>query len=466
MPFFAYAPTSILTSICVASTQSDNKFHTLIKIITAKSPLHDQTDPNKEGADRTRHLICLKLNLVNLLLQGIYKKSYAYQKPKIHAYLLRCRSIFSITSRPVIFCSQIKPSKFTMRHLLKSVFLLSAVSFALLPSPVFADDATDAGKLLRAGQLPEAMQKVDAVLAQRPKDAQMRFLKGLILAEQNKNPEAITIFTKLTDDYPELPEPYNNLAVLYASSGQYDKARTALEMAIRTNPTYGTAHENLGDIYAKLASQAYDKALQLDSANSGAKLKLTLVKSLIGNTTGGSNPKTALPVATVATQANNQNPVSKLPAAPAVVAKTEASSAKVAANKVEMQTPKAEAKPATKTPTANTDQSDILKATEDWAKAWSSKDTNAYLAHYAKDFQTPKNESRKAWAEERRARIEGKGRINVKIEAPKVTIDGHTASVKFRQIYSSDQLTANSRKSLEMAKQDGKWLIKAERTGN
>jgi tetratricopeptide (TPR) repeat protein len=354
-----------------------------------------------------------------------------------------------------------------MRHLLKSVFALSVVSFALLPAPSFADDATDAGKLLRAGQLPEAMQKVDAVLAQRPKDAQMRFLKGLILAEQNKNPEAITIFTKLTDDFPELPEPYNNLAVLYASSGQYDKARTALEMAIRTNPTYGTAHENLGDIYAKLASQAYDKALQLDSANSGAKLKLTLVKSLIGNTTGGSNPKTAMPPTQVTAQAANQSPASKLAATPTVTTKTEPSAAKVAAVKVEPPTTKVDAKPATKAAVAvNTDQSDILNATENWAKAWSSKDTNAYLAHYAKDFQTPKNESRKAWAEERRARIEGKGRINVKIETPKVTIDGHTASVKFRQIYSSDQLTANSRKSLELVKQDGKWLIKAERTGN
>ncbi len=360
-----------------------------------------------------------------------------------------------------------KPSQFTMRHLLKSVFALSVVSFALLPAPSFADDASDAGKLLRAGQLPEAMQKVDAVLAQRPKDAQMRFLKGLILAEQNKNAEAITIFTKLTDDYPELPEPYNNLAVLYASSGQYDKARTALEMAIRTNPTYGTAHENLGDIYAKLASQAYDKALQLDSANSGAKLKLTLVKSLIGNTTGGSNPKTAMPAATAAPQIANQTAVSKPAATPVTLAKTEPAPAKMAAIKVEPAAPKVETKPVTKVAAAtNTDQSDILKATEDWAKAWSSKDTNAYLAHYAKDFQPPKNESRKAWAEERRARIEGKGRISVKIETPKVTVDGHTASVKFRQIYSSDQLTANSRKSLEMVKQDGKWLIKAERTGS
>src|SRR2546425_9737176 len=78
-----------------------------------------------------------------------------------------------------------------------------------------------------------------------------------------------SIFTKLTQDYPELPEPYNNLAVIYASQGQYEKARAALEQSIRTHPSYATAYENLGDVYAKLASQAYDKALQLDSSNSG-----------------------------------------------------------------------------------------------------------------------------------------------------------------------------------------------------
>ncbi len=59
------------------------------------------------------------------------------------------------------------------------------------------------------------------------------------------------MFTKLSEDYPELPEPYNNLAVLYAQQKQYDKARTALEMAIRTHPSYAIAYENLGDIYAK-----------------------------------------------------------------------------------------------------------------------------------------------------------------------------------------------------------------------
>ena len=137
----------------------------------------------------------------------------------------------------------------------------------LAASPVRADDVQDAAKLLKAGQHQQALERVNKVLAAKPRDPQARFLKGLIYTEQGNAKEAIEIFTKLTQDFPELPEPYNNLAVIYASQGQYEKARSALEQSIRTHPSYATAYENLGDVYAKLASQAYDKALQLDSSN-------------------------------------------------------------------------------------------------------------------------------------------------------------------------------------------------------
>src|SRR5678816_1903658 len=116
-------------------------------------------------------------------------------------------------------------------------------------------------------------------------NAKARFLKGVTLTEQGKTQEAIDTFLKLTQDYPNLPEPYNNLAVIYAGQGQYDKARAALEQSIRTHPSYATAYENLGDVYAKLASQAYDKALQLDKSNSGAQNKLSLVRELVGGPT-------------------------------------------------------------------------------------------------------------------------------------------------------------------------------------
>ncbi|HNZ90903.1 MAG TPA: tetratricopeptide repeat protein, partial [Acidovorax sp.] len=80
---------------------------------------------------------------------------------------------------------------------------------------------------------------------------------------------------------PELPEPYNNLAVIYASQNQLDKARTALEMAVRNNPAYAAAHENLGDIYARQAYQSYAKAQKLEANNAAVKSKLALVRQLL-----------------------------------------------------------------------------------------------------------------------------------------------------------------------------------------
>lgn len=334
-----------------------------------------------------------------------------------------------------------------MQSSLKHCLVALSLCASLTPALCYADDANDASKLYKAGQLNEALKKIDTVLTQKPKDAQMRFLKGIILTEQNKSTEAITVFSKLTDDFPELPEPYNNLAVLYASNGQYVKASAALEMAIRTNPTYGTAHENLGDVYAKLASQSYDKALQLDSGNSTAKLKLSLVKNLIGNTAGAVNPKmapkSAAPFNPVANVSNNTKVAETKPTAP------------VAA----IATPVAK-------PAANTDKDAALNLLASWAKAWSSQEVNKYLNFYAKDFQTPKGESRQAWAQDRRERIEGKGKINVRIDDANVSLDGNTATVKFKQFYSSDRLSATSRKVLVLTKQDGKWLIKQERSGS
>jgi tetratricopeptide (TPR) repeat protein len=327
--------------------------------------------------------------------------------------------------------------------------LLIAVFVVL---PVHADDLAGVTKLVRAGQYAEALSMANGFLAKHPRDAEMRFMKGVILTEQKNSDEAIVVFTKLTQDYPELPEPYNNLAVLYAANGQYDKARQALDAAIRTNPAYATAYENLGDIHAKLASQAYDKALQLDSGNAAAKSKLTLLRTLTGNSALNSKPSAVTKPATVMVAAAS-------PSAPAVpVQKSAVAPEPEKSVKPAKQAPKAGA--------ASDENDDVLSTVHRWASAWSEQDVKSYLNFYSNDFETPKGESRKAWAEERHQRIEGKGRIDVKIESPQVRVYGNTATVKFRQIYLSDRLKADSRKVLTLIKEGGKWQIKQERTGS
>lgn len=143
-----------------------------------------------------------------------------------------------------------------------------------------ADDLADVQRLYYAGQTAVAMDRADQYIATHPTDPQMRFLKGVMLADAKRNPEAVAVFEKLTQDYPDIPEPYNNLAALYAASGDYDKARLTLEQALRTNPTYATAQENLGDVYAALAAQSYERALKFDPQNSTAPTKLATVRLL------------------------------------------------------------------------------------------------------------------------------------------------------------------------------------------
>jgi tetratricopeptide (TPR) repeat protein len=348
---------------------------------------------------------------------------------------------------------------------------LAAIFAALLAmsGAALADDVQDAAKLLKAGQPQQALERVNKVLAAKPKDAQARFLKGLIFAEQGNSKDATDVFLQLTKDYPDLPEPYNNLAVIYASQGQYDKARSALEQSIRTHPSYATAYENLGDVYAKLASQAYDKALQIDSTNPAAKNKLALVRELVGGNTPAAKP----PVVVAAAPTPPAAAPAATPSSPATAAKepAKAEPAKVEPAKpavvaaVEPKPAAAPEKPATSPASPN---AEILDTVNGWAKAWSAQNVDAYLAFYGKDFKAPGGESRSEWEKARRQRISAPKSIAVKVEGPKVSMSAEgQASVTFRQSYSSDVLKgANTTKTLVLAKSDGRWLIQQERVGN
>jgi Flp pilus assembly protein TadD len=197
---------------------------------------------------------------------------------------------------------------------------------AAIAAPLFAqaDEYADVTQLLRQGKQADALARADQFLGGKPRDPQMRFLRGVILTEQGKTADAMTVFTRLTEDYPELPEPYNNLAVLYAGQSQFDKARASLEMAIRTNPSYSTAHENLGDVYAKLASQAYSRALELDATNTAVQPKLALIRELFAPSARGAQPgAAAAPTAAPAAQ----TPAAARPASAAAPKTTPASAA-------------------------------------------------------------------------------------------------------------------------------------------
>ncbi len=307
-----------------------------------------------------------------------------------------------------------------------------------------AGDIQDANKLFKRGEHSQALDKVNELLADKPKDAQARFLKGLIFTEQGKIAEAIAVFLALTEDYPELPEPYNNLAVLYASQGQYDKAKLALEMAIRTHPSYATAHENLGDIYAKMASQAYDRALQLDRSNTTTKTKLAMIQDLFAG--GARGKSTAAQATAVPADAPSNN-----------LASVEAGA--VSAGIAEPAPAKKSAEPAP----APDSSGEVLKTVNAWAAAWSSKNVNKYLSFYTDDFKTPSGESRAAWKAIRQDRLTKPKFIQVGISNAAVEFsDSEHATVKFNQFYRASHLKISNNKTLQMVKSGDNWLIQEE----
>lgn len=398
---------------------------------------------------------------------------------------------------------------------LLAALLVSASIGAL--SPAHADESAEVTRLLKNGSLDQALARADAFLATKPRDPQMRFLKGLVLTEQGKATDAIRIFTRLTEDYPELPEPYNNLAVLYAGQGQFEKARQSLETAIRTHPSYATAYENLGDVYSKLASQSYDKALQLDTGNSAAEMKLSMVREMIGGRRAAPAPAPApvqvataaptlpaapapapapAPVAMAAppapAPAPTPSPAALAAAARAAQAAQAASAPTISVGTISTSTPAtasssgggsasvpqapvqvASAAPATGNSAVmasvgggKSNDAEVMRTIRDWAQAWSNQSVEDYLAFYSGEFEPSNGGSRSSWERERRSRINGKSRIEIKVESPIIVYEGGQATVQFKQTYVSDRFTNVSIKTLVLAKAGSRWMILREKSSS
>ncbi len=326
-----------------------------------------------------------------------------------------------------------------------SRFALAFLAMGFLPAlGLAAPSLQDATASFKKGNNTAALEQVNGYLATKPKDAQGRFLKGLILTELNRTNEAIETFSDLTDEFPELPEPYNNLAVLYANQGQFERAKNSLEMAIRTHPAYATAHENLGDIYAKMASMAYNKALQLDKSNASAQTKLSLVKELFGPAQAGAKAKPATmkptPVASPAQPGTAVEPVA--------ASKTPASTAAAA-------TP-------TKTPAAGADaNSEYTQIVEKWAAAWSKQDVDAYLAFYVGDYAPP-GANHADWVELRKSRLTKPSFIRVSVSDFDIKMVNKKAVVTFQQRYESNTLKQMTSKTLVLQQIGGVWKIVEE----
>lgn len=293
--------------------------------------------------------------------------------------------------------------------------------------------------MVKVGQLKEAIVSIKALLARTPDDPQARFLYGVALAEDGQVDVAIGVFEALTRDFPRLPEPHNNLAVLHASKGDYERARDALLVAINTHPSYATAHENLGDIYAKMARIAYDRALSLNNGSLTAQAKLNLLRDLFSVRVSAaeigarSTPAKTTPVSTTPVRA-----VAKVePAAGGLPART--GGAQISADRV-------------------------AAAVQGWAAAWSRQDVPAYFNYYSARFKPPGGLSREAWQAERGKRIRRPKYIEVKVSDFNVQPGGlGQVLVTFEQLYRSNTFRDQVRKRLDLVWIDERLQIVAER---
>jgi tetratricopeptide (TPR) repeat protein len=183
--------------------------------------------------------------------------------------------------RPLLIVAATFAALVALPALAQSDAITDPRGFSEAARKVYAQSLKDARTLIAEKKYAEAIAMLDKLHSERPREPQARFLKGLALADSGKTDDAIATFQAVLGDYPELPEPHNNLAVLYAKKGEYGLARDELEAAISAAPDYAVAYENLGDIYARLAAVNYEKASARDTHNKTAPAKLKLVREVL-----------------------------------------------------------------------------------------------------------------------------------------------------------------------------------------
>ncbi|MEO5334718.1 MAG: tetratricopeptide repeat protein [Magnetococcus sp. YQC-5] len=325
------------------------------------------------------------------------------------------------------------------------------------PMAMAADTLEAIYALADRKEFDSALKRLNLFLSEHPRDAQARFLKGLILTETKQREQAITVFQQLSKDFPELPEPYNNLAVLYAEQGHFDKAQEALQQAVKNHPNYATAHENLGDIYAKMASQSYARALKLNQGNAALTNKLNKIKMLFAEKSTEKSLESPVPESKSGGITKSPPPVSPPP--------------KAGQDPIPPPVTAADAPQETVRHTTKTNEADpkviqeVQQAVHAWAAAWSAKNLDQYLAAYSSHFQpfSKAFRTRADWEKNRREIIGRPGAIQVKIMDLQINmLNEKRAQTTFQQNYSSKQYRERSKKTLSLELEQGSWKIVRE----
>lgn len=331
--------------------------------------------------------------------------------------------------------------------------LIVVLISSLLCTHAFAS-MDEARKAMERGQYQQALDAVDAHLRRDSNDAEARFTRGLVLVFLSRDDEAKQVFADIVRDHPELPEPYNNLAVLYARAGQYELAQDALETAIIKHPSYATAHENLGDVYATMAQAAWKRAQTLDRNNKLLDSKLALIDEALA---GGviSAPPSRIEASPAVARAEEPRPKPETGGTEAIVARVPVMDPVVSGP--------SNPAPAQASTADSTVQQAVIDALQGWAKAWSQQDVSRYLASYSNRYDPGNGVSQDTWKQQRRARLTAPTSINIEVLNPQVQmLDENRATVRFVQVYQSNSYADQVTKVMEFAREGRSWRIVSE----
>lgn len=375
-------------------------------------------------------------------------------------------------------------------------------------SQLLATELKLSKKLQKKGDLKGAFDKVNSYLASNPKDPNGWLLYGISLINQNKLDEAADVFSRLIQLYPESPEPYNNLAVIHARRGENDKAVEVLLQAFETHPSYAQVQTNLKAVYATLATQAYNRALNLDSTTQNRRANLGILdqvynpaptQTIIASSVQTPAVSPSVLATETAVEASAKQPSEliieerqisegRVPAIQVAqpvpqLATTEATPT-VEASKVEIAPATA---PAVIASADSPEQNEVqtTSATEigdtpllsgkvrnelqqlitNWATSWSAQNVEAYLDFYTGEYSPDPKVTHKQWEWGRHKRISKPAFI--KIEVSDISLaeagNGKVRSV-FRQTYQSDTYQDEVYKTLILALKNGQWKIATEST--
>ena len=292
-------------------------------------------------------------------------------------------------------------------------------------------------QLIAQKQYAKAIQSGEQTLRQTPQDANTRFLAAYAYQMTGKTDQAIKMYEDLIRDEPQLPEPRNNLAMIFLAQGDYDRASQLLVSAINTRINYAIAYNNLSQVYKGIASEAYRRAISESSepAKYTHDIELMAITRLDHSS------------------AESQTQIASLPTSEPVLPKATATEAPVAEE--------ASAIPSLVN-IANLDTLMIEKVMS-WAKTWSSKDFDNYKASYAPDYRD-KFKTHEQWVQYRRGRILRPGDIKVDISNFSIKQrNSTTVTVDFTQAFSSPNYSDRVVKRLYFERFGNQWKIAKER---